>query len=58
MAMESGHTNLQASTLPDGPVEGGLLPMVRINGILYVVPGCVHFFPNSAGRPGQQGEGE
>ncbi len=29
----------------DGPVEGGLLPMIRVNGIVYVVAGCVHLWP-------------
>ena len=31
----------------DGPVESALLPMIRINGIVYVVDNCLHFFvPN------------
>jgi hypothetical protein len=30
--------------LPDGPVEGALLPLVRRNGILYVVPNTLHFY--------------
>lgn len=29
----------------DGPVEGGLLPLVRIGGRLYVLENCLHFFP-------------
>jgi hypothetical protein len=29
----------------DGPVPGALLPLVRLGGRLYVLPGCLHFVP-------------
>ena len=30
------------------PAAGGLLPVVRVSGTPYVVPGCVHFWPGPA----------
>ncbi|HEY7327643.1 MAG TPA: hypothetical protein VH592_08390 [Gemmataceae bacterium] len=42
---ESGNTKQSASTFTDGPVEGALLPLVRIKGELFVMDNCLHFFP-------------
>jgi hypothetical protein len=41
-----------ATAQPDGPVEGALLPLVRINGKLIVIENCLHFFrPPRHGHP-------
>ena len=32
------------AALDDGPVEGAMMPLVRINGNLYVVPNTLHFY--------------
>jgi hypothetical protein len=51
------HTAPHGGAGADGPVEGALLPLVRINGALYVVEGCLHFFPRhphaAGGEPGE-----
>lgn len=31
----------------DGPIQGGMLPMVRIHGRLFVLENCLHFFPGN-----------
>ena len=48
------HDCPQHTTLEDGPVEGAMMPMVRINGALYVVPNTLHFYcPMARQRPAQ-----
>lgn len=47
----SGNTRLAADRLEDGPVAGALLPLVRINGHLFVVEHCLHFFSAVPLRP-------
>jgi hypothetical protein len=41
----------KAAALGDGPVAGALLPLTRINGELFVVENCLHFFPPVTVRP-------
>lgn len=49
---EHGNTKQPADSLEDGPVKGALLPLMRINGKLYVVPNTLHFYsPTVADRP-------
>jgi hypothetical protein len=50
MAIDKGDNRVpephgpEAKGRADGPVEGALLPLVRINGTDYVVANCLHFF--------------
>ena len=40
--------------VPDGPVPGALLPLVRLGGKLFVAQGALHFYaPSAPTRPGQ-----
>jgi hypothetical protein len=39
------HTAPPGEAIADGPVQGALLPLVSINGTLYVVDNCLHFYP-------------
>jgi hypothetical protein len=41
----------KATALGDGPVAGALLPLARINGELFVVENCLHFFPPVTVQP-------
>jgi hypothetical protein len=50
----NGSDNLTTTHGPeaDGPVDGALLPLMRINGKLYVVPITLHFYyPAVTRRP-------
>jgi hypothetical protein len=50
IAMTAG---IDATTLtepppaPPGPGHGGLLPLARVGGSLYVLPNALHFFPGN-----------
>jgi hypothetical protein len=41
----------KAAALGDGTVAGALLPLARINGDLFVVENCLHFFRPVTVRP-------
>jgi len=41
---EQGNTKHPTDAFEDGPVAGALLPMVWINGKLFVVPNALHFY--------------
>ena len=58
------HTAPPVGAGAHGPVQAALLPLVRINGTLFVVEGCLHFFPSSPpthpaeGEPGEGNHGK
>jgi hypothetical protein len=53
-SLESRNTGRPAEALANGPLVGALLPLVRINGRLFVVENCLHFWPASNERPDDQ----
>ncbi len=44
-----------ADALEDGPIGDALLPLMRINGKLYVLPNALHFYcPAASERPAKK----
>jgi hypothetical protein len=52
-SLEIRDTKPSSSAVADGMVAGAMLPLVRINGELFVVEYCLHFFPAVAVRPSE-----